>query len=191
MSKKSLFFAFAVTAFFSFGEAKADYQLTLSDPSVAQYTPLGGSTFTFATAAASQTVVAGFPQTFNVINVGLPNLSGSGSGTVTLSQNFTITGSGSTPGSLSGTLTGTFTVNGALSSFTGTVTNLTGAAPLSIGTISYAPPSAGSQAGSVTAGNISFAISPNVVPEPASIAMVGLGLGTLGLVTARRRRAAK
>ncbi|WP_435018786.1 PEP-CTERM sorting domain-containing protein [Tundrisphaera sp. TA3] len=186
MLKRS-FLAAAALACLSFtGVAKADYTLTLSGLNPTTFTPAGGSRFDFAIPSATQT--GSVAQTFNVINVALPSATGAGGGTVTLSETFSIVGSGSTPGSLTGTLTGTFTVSGALSSFSGSFTNLVGTG-FTVSGISYAAPSAGSTIGSATSGNVSFIITPTAVPEPASVAMVGLGLASVGGLALRRRRA--
>jgi len=183
--------ALTVAALSFAGQANAAYTLTLSalNPTALN---ANGTQFVFA-------IPDPMPQTgtirqpFNVINVAEPAAVAAGSGSVTLSENFSIVGQdATTPGTVTGTLTGSFTVTGATSTFTNfSITNLGGTGGFTVTDISYAQPSVGSSTGSSNSGNISFVITPTaavVVPEPTSVAILGLGLAGLSVVSFFRRR---
>jgi len=184
--------ALTVAALSFAGQANAAYTLTLTalNPTALN---ANGTQFQFAVAGTPQTSADGLAQSFNVINVAEPVAVAAGSGSATLSENFSIVGDATTPGSLSGTLTGTFTVNGALSDYINvSITNQVGTG-FTVDGIRYAPPSVGSTLNppSGTAGNVSFIITPTaavVVPEPTSVAILGLGLAGLSVVSFFRRR---
>lgn len=183
----------AIVAVLSFaGQANASYTLTLSG-----LNPLSaganGTSFVFAVPTSPQASVGDIAQPFNVINVTEPTASASGSGFVTLSENFSITGTGSQAGlgTTTGTITGTFNISGAFSTYGGTITNLvtTGGSGFAVQYLSYTQPTAG-DSGTGTAGNVSIGVTPlSTVPEPASIAMLGLGLAGVGAYGLRRRSA--
>jgi len=193
--------AFTVAALSFAGQANAAYTLSLTSltatpPNVAANPTIvtfGGTEFDFTIAGTPQTSVGNFGQAFNIINVANPLQTGTNTGSVTISETVTITGlDASTPGSLTGTLTGTFASTlpstGALSTFTGSFTPLSGSG-FTVSGISYTQPTAGSPLGSPTQGNISFFVTPNaVVPEPTSVAILGLGLAGLSIVSFFRRR---
>jgi len=179
--------AFTVAALSFAGQANAAYTLTLSALNPTTFTA-NGTRFDFAIAGTPQQSLGNFAQPFNVINVAEPTTSGTGTSSVTLSENFSIQGDAATPGTLSGTLTGTFTINGALSTYSSSITNLVGTG-FTVTGVNYTQPTAGSSLGSLTQGNISFVVTPNaVVPEPTSVAILGLGLAGLSVVSFFRRR---
>jgi hypothetical protein len=191
---KNPFLLAATVAALSFAaQAKADYTLSLSNLSTPSFTtpaPGGGNTtFNFAIAATPQTGLDNLAQPFNVINVAEPTAAAGASGSTPLSVNFSIVGTAGTFGNVTGTLTGTFAVNGALSSFNGTANITGGVGGFTVTGVSYTQPSVGSTIGGPTAGNISFVITPTGVPEPASVAMAGLGLASVGGLALRRRLA--
>lgn len=180
----------AVVAALSFaGQANATYTIALSGLNPMSFGG-GGTSFTFVIPSTPQTSVGDFPQPFNVINVAEPTASAGGTGFATLNENFTITGTGDQTGlSLSGTITGTFTISGALSTYTNVMfTNLVGTG-FTVTSPSYTQPTAGGMNGDANSGNVSFVVIPSAVPEPASIAMLGLGLAGVGAYGLRRRSA--
>jgi len=188
--------ALTVAALSFAGQANAAYTLTLnslSAPPAAPANPtivtFGGTRFDFGIAGTPQNSLGNFGQAFNVLNVGNPTQTGTDNGSVTINETFTITGSDGTPGTVNGTLSGLFTVTGARSSFVGSITGLSGTGfTISNSDITYTAPTAGSPLGSGTQGNISIFITPTAVPEPTSVAVLGLGLAGLSVVSFFRRR---
>jgi hypothetical protein len=183
--------ALTVAALSFAGQANAAYTLTLTalNPTALN---ANGTQYVFSIPdpnPKSGTLITGQP--FNVINVAEPVASDNGSGSVTLSENFSIVGTGNTPGTLNGTLTGLFTVSGGTSTFTNfSITNLVGSG-FTVSNIGYAQPSVGSSSGSLDSGNVSFVVTPTAavaVPEPTSVAVLGLGLAGLSVVSFFRRR---
>jgi PEP-CTERM motif len=147
------------------------------DPSVLPASATSASSFNIADVGASSTTV------------GPPNDSGSTTFTEVLtivdnaghSETVTLTGtlillSGSTGGIATRFINPTITVGAGGSGFD--VTDFT-----------YSPPTAGSAGTGLTGGSFGITVTPNVVPEPASIAMLGLGLVSVGGLSLRRRMA--
>ncbi len=196
MIKRSVLFA-ATAAVLSFvTQANADYSVTPSGLTPASFGTAPATNFTFqipTTTGGSPTQPGfdGFAQPFNVINVAEPNAMLGSTGSFTLSETITITGGTGTPGNVVGTLSGTFSFQNATSTFTGaTFTPNAGSFGFTVSAITYTQPSVGSVNGASNSGNISLTVTPTAVPEPASIAMLGLGLVGVGF-NAYRRRAAK
>jgi hypothetical protein len=182
----------AAMLFATGASSQASYVLTASGLNPTAVT-FGGTSFSF-TAISPAGQNGSTASNFNVIDVGAGSTTAppaSDTGSVTLSENFQLAG---TPGNLTFTLTGTFVLTagstgGIVSTFIGSLTNIVGSG-YTVAFAGYAPPSPGSGSGTFNDGNISITVIPlTVVPEPASVAMLGLGLLSVGGVALRRRMA--
>jgi len=136
--------------------------INIGDVSVSTVTPLTGS----------DTFTINYTDTFTLVNVPPPGSLATGSFPLTGTLTFTGINTGS--GVVTNAYTGSTSSGGVLGGITFTGQTLNFASPTVNG-----PP-----------GSLGGLISSNaVIPEPASVVMLGLGLGGIGLVRLRSRRA--
>jgi len=177
---------------------------------ISTYTLANGTQVQFQN-VANGNFVAGSPLSPVIANVGIVPTAPSPGDTFSINYTDVITITNPTPGGS----TGTFTVTGTLSvsnialtngQFSGTTTN-TYTSPLSPVTITvdgntftlvvsgtpnvgYGAPTIGQPVTAVGSGSLSVNLtSSGAIPEPASMVMMGLGLGLASVVGLRRRAA--
>lgn len=170
----------AMTAVAAPGECRADYTYVTTVNSLSAVPGLG---ITAAPLAGS--VIGDVPSTVTVLNFTFTPSGPLTSGSQTLTFTETLAG---TPGNqtvtISGTFSYTFGAGFVAAGFTPTTSTTTGSGytvPLVF--VNYLTTSA-------TTGTIQLSIFPVAVPEPASLGMAAMGLGLVGFIGFRRRRAA-
>jgi len=176
---------------------------------ISSYTLANGTVLQLQDIAPSASgFIVGGPLTPNIANVGIVPTAPSPGDTFSVTYRDVITITNPSPGGSTGTftVTGTLTAtNVALTSgqFSGTTSNtfnalnqtiqvdggfftLTVSATPNVG---YGPPTIGQPIGGAAAGSLSATLNSSVVPEPASVLMVGLGLAGVAGFGLRRRAA--
>lgn len=183
MIRRSLLIASVVAALSFVGSsAQAAFSVTLTETDNA---PAGlNLTFTTSTLTNAPVPTPTGGVSYNFLNINYGGSTFTGAGTITISGVFTVVnGSLTGTGNYSATLA--YNVSGGFGNLTLQSASIT---PGTIAGVNFAPISFTSPTladGTVSSGNLSTTVS--AVPEPASMAMLGLGLAGVGFVAKRRR----
>jgi hypothetical protein len=184
----------AAMVFAGSSTTEAAYSYTVSEMSLTPLTFTAGlTTITFDPSVLPASAMT--LSNFNVSNVGAmstqsPATPDTGSTSFTEIMSISDNAGHSEMFSLTGTLNLLAgSTGGIATTFTNASINVLSGGGFNVSFAGYAPPTAGTPATGLTAGNLSILVIPPAVPEPASVAMLGLGLISVGGFALRRRMA--